>query len=159
MSSKNYFGPIKFWIYTFSYVKLYFNHDSGVILPKKMSLLTKNWPKWSKIAIFVIFWRFFGDNIPKFSKFSKKDIIFSFLTQFYVLKDSIYNYFRKQVFGYLGSIEITHYPEQVYGWNFKIWRKKWNVPTFYWDRKSYYANCTPKSWRETRKIRPPEKSK
>ena len=103
MSSKNYFGPIKFWIYTFSYVKLYFNHDSGVILPKKMSLLTKNWPKWSKIAIFVIFWRFFGDNIPKFSKFSKKDIIFSFLTQFYVLKDSIYNYFRKQVFGYLGS--------------------------------------------------------
>ena len=100
---KNYFGPIKFWIYTFSYVKLYFNHDSGVILPKKMSLLTKNWPKWSKIAIFVIFWRFFGDNIPKFSKFSKKDVIFTFLTQFYVLKDSIYNYFRKQVFGYLGS--------------------------------------------------------
>ena len=90
-------------MYTFPYVKLYFNHDSDVIFPKKVSLLTKNWPKWSKIAIFVIFWRFFGDNIPNFSKFSKKNVIFSFLTQFYVLKDSIYNYFRKQVFGYLGS--------------------------------------------------------
>ena len=97
MSSKTIFGPIKFWIYTFSYVKLYFNHDSGVILPKKMSLLTKNWPKWSKIAIFVIFWRFFGDNIPKFSKFSKKNVIFVFLTQIYVFKDSIYTWIRNRL--------------------------------------------------------------
>ena len=52
---KNYFWAYKILNINFSYVKLYFDHDSDVIFPKKMSLLTKNWPKWSKIAIFVIF--------------------------------------------------------------------------------------------------------
>ncbi len=49
---KNYFWAYKILNIHFSYVKLYFNYDSDVIFPKK---LTKNWPKWSNLAIFVIF--------------------------------------------------------------------------------------------------------
>ena len=114
---------------------MYFNHDSDVIFSKKVSLLTKNWPKWSKIAIFVIFWRFFGDNIPNFSKFSKKDVIFSFLTQFYVLKDSIYNYFRKQVFGYLGSIASVTLDISDYN--------KWSTLDIWAERThSFYTQTT-----------------
>ena len=61
-----------------------------------------------KISIFVIFDVFFGGYKPKFSKFFKNNVIFDFLTRFYVSKESIYIYFPKQGFGYLGPIIATH---------------------------------------------------
>ena len=59
-----------------------------------------------KISIFVIFDVFLAVTYPNIQKNFKNNVIFDFLTRFYVSQESIHIYFPKQGFGYLGPSNI-----------------------------------------------------